>query len=278
MKTILKSLALGLCTSIAALPALAETTLEKIRREGVITVGTEAAFPPFEYVENGQIVGYGKDILDVVVAELGVELRQLDLPFQGILPGLLAGNFDLVATSLGINEERATRYAFTAPIIDAVPAVLSRKGEAVTSLDELAGKVVATQLASNFEPIVRDLSAKLTAEGKGFGDLKLYTAFPDAYMALASGEVDAVIQNRPALAVLVKERPDVFDLGADVRSEGQYTHFAWAARAEDKDLRDFVSSVIYRMQDDGRLQDLQMKWFGTTFEIPKEGYLPPGSQ
>lgn len=278
MKNILRGLALGLCTSIAALPALAETTLEKIRREGVITVGTEAAFPPFEFVEDGKIVGYGKDILDVIVAELGVELRQLDLPFQGILPGLLAGNFDLVATSLGINEERAARYAFTAPIIDAVPAILSRKGEAFSSPADLAGKVVATQIASNFEPIVRDLDAKLTAEGKGFGELKLYTAFPDAYMALASGEVDAVIQNRPALAVLVKERSDVFDLGVDIRSEGQYTHFAWAARAEDKDLRDFVSSVIYMMQDDGRLQELQMKWFGATFEIPKEGYLPPGAQ
>src|SRR5690606_22469654 len=110
MNNMLKSVALSLGLGLAALPALAETTLEKILREGVITVGTEAAFPPFEYVENGKIVGYGKDILDVVVAELGVELKQLDLPFQGILPGLIAGNFDLVATSVGINEERAARY------------------------------------------------------------------------------------------------------------------------------------------------------------------------
>lgn len=278
MKTLLRRVVLGLGIGLVALPAFAETTLEKIRREGVLTVGTEAAFPPFEFVENGKIVGYGKDILDVVVSELGVKLRQLDLPFQGILPGLLAGNFDLVATSVGINAERAARYAYTAPIIDAVPAVLSRKGDDFKTTEDLAGKVVATQLASNFEPIVRDLNKKLTAEGKGFRELKLYTAFPDAYMALASGEVDAVVQNRPALAVLVKERPEVFQLGTDVRSEGQFTHFAWATRPNDKDLRDFVSSVIYKMQDDGRLEKLQMKWFGTTFVIPKEGYLPAGAQ
>ena len=57
--------------------ASAETTFEKIKRNGEVTVGTEAAFPPFEFVEDGKIVGYGKDILDTIVADLGVELNQL---------------------------------------------------------------------------------------------------------------------------------------------------------------------------------------------------------
>ena len=52
----------------------AETTFEKIKRTGKVTVGTEAAFPPFEFVEDGKIVGYGKDILDYIIADLGVEL------------------------------------------------------------------------------------------------------------------------------------------------------------------------------------------------------------
>jgi polar amino acid transport system substrate-binding protein len=96
---------------LAPRAAVAETTLERIRRTKKMTVGTEAAFPPFEFVQDGKIVGYGKDILDAVVADLGVELTQLDLPFQGILPGLLAGKFDFVATSIGVTAERATKYA-----------------------------------------------------------------------------------------------------------------------------------------------------------------------
>ncbi|GIS88122.1 MAG: hypothetical protein CM1200mP18_08320 [Gammaproteobacteria bacterium] len=58
--------------------ASAETTLEKIKRTGKTTVGTEAAFPPFEFIKDGKIVGYGKDILDYIIADLGVELNQLD--------------------------------------------------------------------------------------------------------------------------------------------------------------------------------------------------------
>ena len=46
-------------------------------------------------------------------------------------------------------------------------------------------------------------------------------------------------------------------------------------RPEDADLRDFISQVIYKMRDDGRLYELQDKWFGFRMEIPDEGYLPP---
>ena len=68
-------------------------------------VGAACTFPPFEFVEDGKIVGYGKDILDYIIADLGVELNQLDLPWQGILPGVLAGKFDFVATSVSIRAE-----------------------------------------------------------------------------------------------------------------------------------------------------------------------------
>ena len=81
--SIRKLLALiSLSIIFAGSSVFAETTLEKIKRTGKVTVGTEAAFPPFEFVEDGKIVGYGKDILDYIVAEMKVELNQLDLPWQ----------------------------------------------------------------------------------------------------------------------------------------------------------------------------------------------------
>ena len=72
--------------------AVAETALEKIKRTGKVTVGTEAAFPPFEFIEDGKIVGYGKDILTYIIDDMGVELNQLDLPWQGILRACSQGS------------------------------------------------------------------------------------------------------------------------------------------------------------------------------------------
>lgn len=258
--------------------ALAETTLEKIKRTGEVTVGTEAAFPPFEFVKDGKIVGYGADILAEVVKDLGIKkLNQLDLPWQGILPGVLAGKFDFVATTVGINEERAKRYAYTFPIADGIPYAMKRKGDKISKPEDLNGKVVATQLASSTEPVARALDAKLKAAGgSGFKELKLVTAFPEGYVALASGQVDAVIQSLPSLAVLVKDKPDTFELMAPVPSS-PWHYLAWVTRPDDKDLRDAISGVIRKMRDDGRLTALQMKWFGFKMDIPDTGYLPPGA-
>jgi polar amino acid transport system substrate-binding protein len=258
--------------------ALAETTLEKIKRTGEVTVGTEAAFPPFEFVKDGKIVGYGSDILAEVVKELGIKkLNQLDLPWQGILPGVLAGKFDFVATTVGINEERAKRYAYTLPIADGVPYAMKRKGDKISKIEDLNGKVVATQLASSTEPVARALDAQLKkAGGSGFKELKLFTAFPESYVALANGEVDAVIQSLPSLAALVKDKTDTFELMTPVPGS-PWHYLAWVTRPDDKDLRDAISGVIRKMREDGGLAALQMKWFGFKMDIPDTGYLPPGA-
>ncbi len=182
-----------------------------------------------------------------------------------------------MATTVGINEERAARYAYTLPIANGQPYAAKRKGDPMTSEQELRGKVVGTQLASSTEPVAKALDETLKAGGEGFRELKLYTAFTDCYVALANGEIDAVIQSLPSLAVLVKERSDIFELLGPITVGAEYTYLSWVTRPEDLDLRDFISGVIRTMRDDGRLAELQEKWFGFVMEIPDEGYLPPGA-
>ncbi|MCV9938318.1 transporter substrate-binding domain-containing protein [Boseaceae bacterium BT-24-1] len=271
-------------TSLAALSwperASAETTLEKIRRTGVLTVGTEASLPPYEFIKDGKIVGYGADILAEVVKALGnVQLKQLDLPFQGILPGLLAGKFDFAATTMNVNPERARRYAFTYPISGGSPYAVKRKGDAMQSPTDLNGKVVGTQLASGPEPVTRAFDAKLKAAGgSGFKELKLFTTVAETYVALANGEVDAaIVGSLNTAALLIKDRPGIFDRLGPVPTDNPFTYSGWVTRPEDTDLRDFISGVIRGMRADGRLGRLQEKWFGTVIEFPDVGYLPPGA-
>ena len=254
----------------------AETTLEKIKREGRVTVGTEAAFPPFEFIEDGKIVGYGKDILDHVIADLGVELNQLDLPWQGILPGVLAGKFDFVATSVSVRPERVTEYAFTVPIAEATTWTMKRAGDdSIKGVDDLAGKVIGTQLASAGEGAAKEFAEVLEEKGlAGYADTKLYTSYPESYLALANGEIDVVVQSLPNLAVVVKEQPGVFEL---VGAIGDLSYMGWVTRPTDTDLRDYLSARILGLRDSGKLYELQDKWFGFRMEIPSEGYLPDGA-
>ena len=255
----------------------AETTLEKIKRTGKVTVGTEAAFPPFEYIEDGKIVGYGKDILTYIIGDMNVELTQLDLPWQGILPGLLAGKFDFVATTVMVNEARVKKYAFTVPIAEGTSWLMKRAGDdRINSAQDTAGMVVGTQLASAAEGAARAFEKNVLQpdHGDGFRELKLYPSFPDTYIALANGELDAVIQPVPNLAVLIKNRPGMFELVGPIVDK---SYMGWVTRPEDTDLRDYLSSKILEMRDSGYLYDLQDKWFGFRSDIPDSGYLPTGA-
>jgi polar amino acid transport system substrate-binding protein len=129
--------------------ASASNLLAAIKQRGTVTVGTEAAYEPFEFIKDGKIVGYGSDILAYIVEQLGVKLDQKDLPFQGILPGLEAKQFDFVATAVGITPERAKKYAMTVPIADGTVAVLKRKGDnSIKTPEDIVGKVVGSQLGS----------------------------------------------------------------------------------------------------------------------------------
>lgn len=278
MRRTLTMMALGVaCAMTFAAPGWAETTLEKIQREKKMTVGTEAAYPPFEFVKDGQIVGFGKDLLDEIAKQWGVEVEQLDLPFQGILPGLIAGKFDFVATSVGINAERASRYAYTLPIADSTAYAIKKAGNSdIATIDDLKGKVVSTQLASAVDPVAKALDERLKGEGEGFADLKLFPTFNDSFLAVANGTADAALAGLPVLQNLMNERPGVFELVGKAAVVASYN--AWVVRPEDQDLRDAINTAILELKKSGKLAELQQKWLGMTYDLPEKDYLPEGAR
>ncbi|WP_347310821.1 transporter substrate-binding domain-containing protein [Defluviimonas sp. SAOS-178_SWC] len=263
-------------SAFAPIAARAADKVEAIRQAGVVTVGTEAAYEPFEFIEDGKITGYSKQILDAVVADLGVDLNQLDLPWQGILPGVLAKKFDFVATSVSINAERAQKYAYTRPIGSVQTIVLVRSdNDDIHSAADLAGKVVATQLASAEQPVVEAYNVELKSEtGTGFADLKLFQAFPETYVAVGSGQVDAALIGSNGAAALMRKQPDKFKIVGEV---GEPRYLAWVTHPDDTDLRDYLNDVIGELADSGKLTEWQQEWFGFTMDLPSEGYLPEGA-
>ncbi|SBW14793.1 family 3 extracellular solute-binding protein [Brucella sp. 10RB9215] len=278
-KKILAIALLGVSCAISAIaPGMAETTLEKIQRTKKVTVGTEAAYPPFEFVKDGKIVGFGRDLLDEIAKQWGVEVEQLDLPFQGILPGLIAGKFDFVATSVGINPERAKRYAYTLPIADSTAYAIKKAGnDEIKTVEDLKGKVVSTQLASAVDPVAKHLDKRLEASsGEGFADLKLFPTFNDSFLAVANGTSDAALAGLPVLQNLMNQRPSIFELVGKASDIPSYN--AWVVRPEDQDLRDALNKAILKIKQDGTFAKLQQKWLGMTYALPEKDYLPDGAR
>ena len=269
--------ALGLVLASSFVLSARADTLAAIKKNGVVTVGTEAAFPPFEFVKDGKIVGYGKDILDDVVAGLGVKLNQLDVPYDGIFPGLLAGKFDFIATTLLITEADAKRYAFTYPIAEGSSSIMIRKSDTrINSPADLDGKTVGAQVGTASAIRLRAMDAKWRAEGKPGMNLKLFTSGPEGFVALANNQIDAVVSLLPVLRVFANKHPDQFKV-VGLLDPKQHEYLGWATRADDTRLRDYISARIKALRDSGKLYQLQDKWFHFRMTIPESGYMPPGA-
>lgn len=250
-------------------------TLDDIRKRGKLTVDTEAAYEPFEFVENGQVVGYGHDILEYMAGKLGVTLNQVNLPFQGLLPGLMAHKFDFVATSVGINAERARRFAFSEPVgvVDTVLVVRSNDTH-INKADDVAGHVVGTQMGSSSQPVAQAFDTQLKAKGAGYADMKLFQAYPDVMVALSNKTLDVGIMPSNIVAVMMKREPGQYRVIGKI---GEPKMLAWVAHPQDKEVRAFINTSLNQLEQNGQLAQMQKKWFGYTMNLPTSGYLPEGA-
>jgi polar amino acid transport system substrate-binding protein len=274
----LKTLALCSFSAILLLsqPADAGETFNKIKQTKKVTVGTEAAFPPFEFMKDGKIVGYHKDVLDYIIADLGVQLEQIDVPWQGLFPGLLAGKFDFIASAMTMYEEPTRKFAFTMPLAEATISLVKRKGDArIKSADDLNGLKVSTQLGTGAEKVLRQFDGKLKAEKKAGFEIMPSASSPEAFLALANNQSDAAASMLPTILTLMQRRPGVYEIVGPLLSDRQY--IGWVARPEDTELRDYLSSKIKELRDSGKLYEFQEKWFGFRMEVPHTGYKAAGA-
>ena len=261
----------GLLLGVSFATTAHSDLLEDIRTDATFTVGTEARFAPFEYIEDGEIVGYSADIMEHIMPELeGVELIRMDLPWQGILPGLERERFDYVITSVTATPERMERYHLSAPIADATMAILKRAGEeGISSPEDIAGKVAAAQSGSAQLEALEALAAELEEAGTPVEDIRTYTGVDEAYAELGTGRVDVVINSLPNLLEAERTRPDVFEV---VGTFGDPVYFSWAGRDDEESasLNAFMDEQIQRLNEDGTLNELQEKWFGSPMDLPLE--------
>ena len=248
--------------------------LDEIKERGEFIVGTEARFPPFEFVEDGEIVGYSTDIMAHVMQALpGVKLTRLDLPWQGILPGLAAAKFDYVVTSVTVTRERYEKYALSLPIADATMALVKRKGDdAIMAPEDIAGHTVGSQAGS---AQLQALEAFAEGLSPGVKEIKTYVDFNEAFADLATGRIRAVCNSLPNLLDLVRSRPDVFELV--LPTFGPKKYFSWAGRkdADSASLVAFMDEQLAALNESGVLTELQEKWFGGPMELPSDSLPVP---
>jgi polar amino acid transport system substrate-binding protein len=243
-----------------------DDALGKIKQNKVLTAGSEPDFRPFLYVDNGQNIGYSHDLLEYVAKDIGVQYKEVLLPWDGILVALDTKKFDMVHDAVMITPQRLEKYLYTSPIADASVAIMVRKDNTdIKTPEDLVGKTVGSQRGSGMLDTLKQYNeTSLKAKG-GVKKITEYVGFPEAYQDLKNKRIDAVANSMPNLQTIVKQFPDDYKI---IDSIGEKSYFAWAFRKDDNTLRDAVQKSIENAAKDGTLAKLQTKWFGAAYDLP----------
>ena len=267
---------IGFCLGAAfalgfSVAAQAQDALARVKAAGTLKVGTETAFAPFDFIDAGKHVGLNVDLFEELGKDMGLKIEWVALPWEGVLPGMEVGKFDMVAGPATITKARMERYAFLPPIAEATVALLKRKGDATISKPEdIAGKIVGAGKAT----------AQL-AQLKAYGDTlpgkveaREYVGFNEAYADLAAGRIVAVGNSLPNISFVASQRPDTFEVVKPPFGAKSYFGYLGRKDADFATLNAAVGAAIVKMKADGRLATIQKKWFGASFDTPDAAPAP----
>ena len=174
--------------------AVAEGKLEEIQKKGVLTICTDAAWAPFEYIgANGDIVGADIEIAEYIAEQLGVTLEKKNIAFDNISITLMNDEADLSLSAMTITDERKETLDFSVPYTTAQQYIIVlADNDKVTVLEDLAGVNIGVHLGTTGDYLVSDevMMGVLMNTGSNVAQYKFLT---DAALALKNGELGAIV-------------------------------------------------------------------------------------
>ncbi|KQT64495.1 amino acid ABC transporter substrate-binding protein [Aureimonas sp. Leaf460] len=246
-------------------------SLDEIKARGHLTAVTEDDFRPFEFVQDGKPTGFDNELLEKLNERGPIEVRQEIIPFTGLLAGVVSGKYDAAITGLLITKDRQKSLDFTVPIAEATIYYVKRKGDdRIKSVADLNGLSFGIQAGSAMYQRLPELETLLAKTSGKLGKAEQYTSYPEAYQDLALGRTDYVVNNIIGLQTLLREKPDVFEIGEPVSSK---TYVAWAVAKGNDTLRAYLDEFLKEQRRNGTIEALQTKWFGTTFPDLPDGFV-----
>lgn len=214
----------------------------------VFKMGTNAAFPPYEYKEGEEFVGIDIEIATAIAAKLGGTLEVVDMEFDSIITSVTKGEVDFGMAGMTITDERLLEVDFTSSYATGVQSIIVAEGSDIVSVDDLAGKKIGVQLGTTGDIYASDDfgAENVTQYGKG----------ADAVIALKGGDVDAVIiDNEPAKA-FVAENEGLVILDTDYAIED----YAIAVKKGNTELLDDINDALEALTNDGTIDAIIAKY------------------
>ncbi|MHB9859142.1 ABC transporter substrate-binding protein [Streptomyces sp. YIM S03343] len=261
----------GSSSSNSSAPLAAKLPAD-IRNAGKIKVGSDIAYPPVEFIQNGKAVGIDPDLAAALGKQLGVTFDFQNGKFDSLIVGLQAKRFNVIMSAMndtkdrqnGINSDTGKKAGNGVDFVDyftAGTSILVQKGnpKGIKSLDDLCGKVVALQRGTTSEGIAKAQSTKCKKDGKKAISLQTFDTDPEALLRLKQGASVADLNDFPVAAYNAKTSGGGkdFEVVGDQIEAGPY---GIALAKDNTQLRDALQAAMNAIIKNGEYTKIMQKW------------------
>ena len=223
--------------------------------ENVLTMATNAEFPPYEFMENNEIVGIDAEIAKAIADKLGYELVIENVDFDSLIPGVQTEKYDFVMAGMTVTDERLEQVNFSQTYAKGVQSIIVKEDSAIKSVDDLfaegANNKIGVQLATT-----GDLYCTWDIEDEGLGTVERYNKGADAVMALNSGKVDCVVIDNEPAKVFVESNPGLKILDTEYITED----YAAAVSKDNPELLAEIDKALGELIADGTVAGIIEKY------------------
>ena len=214
-------------------------------------VGTNAEFAPYEYLENGKMVGFDIELMDAIGEELGYEIVWSNMSFDGLLPALQMKKIDAVIAGMSQTPERQKAVTFSMPYLlfssDEHYVIVNEESSYVKK-EELNGKKIGVQIGTMQEEFAKDLG----------GLPQLYNSWTGALMDLQQNKIDALIIADVSGEEYLKTMKGIKKI--DVVEEN-FPGASIALRKSETELAEQINQAILKIDAEGKYLEILKKYF-----------------
>jgi polar amino acid transport system substrate-binding protein len=240
----------------APAPAPATTAAPAPAPQKVYTVGTDAAYAPFEKMSaSNEVEGFTVDVLKAAAAKGGFDVKFVNTPWEGIFKTLDGGERDIVASSVTITDERKQSMDFSKPYFDAVQLIAVKADSKVAKFEDLKKLKVGVQTGTTGDEVVQKLLGKTNA------NIKRFESTPLALQELAAGGVSAVVADNGVVQHYIANNPTAnFKSVSDAGFVPE--QYGFAVKKGNAELLAKINAGIDAIKADGSYDAIMAKYFG----------------
>lgn len=267
-KIIALLLTIVLCTAVLAScgSAADKQSLESIKEKGELVVYTNAEFPPFEYLANGEPTGVDMDIAKAIADEIGVELKVENVKFDTIISSVQSGKAAMGAAGITVTDERKESVDFSISYTTSTQYVILPADAEYANITSLKGMEIGVQLGTTGDFIISDeVNGYKDDDGndvKGVlqdtgASVTTYNNANLAAEALKSGKIKAVVVDKLPAELIAKNSDGKLKAVELVYEDGSNTAESYAicvAKGNDT-LLEVVNKVINDLLDQGKIDE-----------------------